>query len=367
MKIAVLREKVMGEKRVALTPEIVKTLIKDGFKICIEKDAGLESGFTNEQYTEAGALISQVMLEIVSDADFIVKVQPSPLSSENYTFLKENSIIIGLLSPHRSSEHIKIWQEKKITAIALEYLPRITRAQSMDTLSSQNNLLGYRAVIEASYYYNKAMPLMMTAAGKVGPARVLVLGVGVAGLQAIATAKRLGCVVTAYDVRPSTKEQVESLGGKFICVEGGSSQDSVYAKETSDSYNQRQEILLGEHLLKNDIIISTAQIPGKKAPILITKMMLNQLTQRTIIIDLAAAEGGNCEATEQDAIINYHLATINGLTNIISNISHDASKLYAKNIYNFITYLASKNLNLEDELIKSMVLTHQGQIFNLNR
>ncbi|MBP7190514.1 MAG: Re/Si-specific NAD(P)(+) transhydrogenase subunit alpha [Rickettsiaceae bacterium] len=367
MKIAVLKERVKGELRVALTPEIVKAYVRDGYSVFCEKSAGIAAGYTDDEYKAAGATISSVPLEIVSDADIILKVQPSPTSDEinELAFAKEKAIIIGLLSPFANVKLIHKYAEKNITSLAMELVPRTTKAQVMDCLSSQSNLAGYRAVIEASNAFGKAFPMMMTSAGTISPAKVLVLGAGVAGLQAIATAKRLGAVVFAYDVRAAAKEQVESVGGRFIAVgaSGDFSNDSGYAREVTSDYEEQQKLLLAEHSAKSDIIITTAQIPGKPAPILITADMIKKMRPGSVIVDMSTSTGGNVEGSTKDEVVKKGEVTIVGYSNLASKIAHDASKLYAKNLYNFVSHaVKGGKLNTTDEIVKAMLLTHNGKV-----
>ena len=366
MKIAVLKERYTNETRVAITPDTVKLFIKDNFKICVENNAGLASGFSNEEYIAAGASISKVPLEVVSDADIILKVQPTPIVEEisELNFAKKGAVIIGLLNPSQNADLIQSYASKKISAISLELLPRITKAQSMDVLSSQSNLAGYRSVIEAAYHYGKAMPMMMTAAGTIIAAKVLVLGAGVAGLQAIATAKRLGGVVSSYDVRAETKEQVESLGAKFINTIGQNMQaNGGYAAELTQDSQKQQEKLLAEHVSKNDIIITTAQIPGRQAPVLLTKAMLSSMRRGSIVIDLAASSGGNTAITQADKIVELNGVKVIGYSNIPSLIPYESSKLYAKNLYNFVKHsFASGALAANDDLVKPVLLTYEGRV-----
>lgn len=368
MKIVALKEREPGENRVAITPETVKIFTKIGYDVVIEKDAGLKSNFTDNEYIESGAKVSSVPIEIVSDADIILKVQPSPLEDKisEHEFAKKGAKIIGLLNPYNNKKLIEYYSLKKISLLAMELVPRSTKAQSMDVLSSQANLVGYRAVIEAANNFAKAFPMMMTAAGTVTPAKVLVLGAGVAGLQSIATAKRLGAVVYAYDVRAAAKEQVESLGGKFIhpSINDDFSGAGGYAKEVSADFAKLQDQFLTNEISKFDIVITTAQIPGKPAPKLISKEMVALLKAGSIIVDLAAASGGNCELTKEDKIVEHKNVKIIGYSNFASLIAHDASKLYAKNLANLVTYINNngKDLNSDDEIIKSILLTNNGEI-----
>ncbi len=361
MKIAVLHEQIDGERRVAATPDAIKKYISLGATVSVETGAGSGTSVSDDDYQAAGAVIS----DDVSDADIVLCVRAP--SEKILSSLKENSLLIGMLDPHSNSEKNAIYNQHKISGFSLEMLPRISRAQSMDVLSSQSNLAGYRAVIDAVSTLGKAVPMMMTAAGTVAPAKALVLGAGVAGLQAIATAKRLGAVVSAFDVRPVAKEQVESLGAKFIEVaaeesgEGGGG----YAKEMSEDYKRKQSELIAETIVKQDIVISTALIPGRPAPVLITEEMVKNMKQGSVIVDLAAASGGNCPLTELDKTVVKYGVMLIGYGNMPSRVAIDASQLYARNLYNFIsTLLIEKNainVKWDDELVKGTLLTHNGE------
>lgn len=374
MKIAILKERADKENRVAATPDTVKLFKKLGFEVCIESGAGIQANFPDHQYEEAGAKISKVLLEILADADILLKVQSSPLKEKiELEYMRDNAIIIGLMSPFNNHQYFAQANKKKLNIFAMEFIPRITRAQSMDVLSSQSNLAGYRAIIEASYYYQKIFPMLMTAAGTITPARVLVIGAGVAGLQAIATAKRLGAIVSAFDVRKAAKEQVESLGANFIEVEATEDLETQggYAKETTEEYKRKQAALIEKEISKTDIVVTTALIPGKEAPKIITKEMVDKMRAGSIIIDLAAIAGGNCALTKEDTIIEHNNVKIIGPSNILSSVSCDASKMYAKNLYNFVELLFDKQqdvlrINLEDEIIKSSLITSKGEIVNKN-
>ena len=374
MKLAVLREKREFEKRVSATPETVKKIISLGLDVIIEKGAGLGAEISDHLYIEAGAKIFSSQDDI-NDADIVIKVQRPIEDSEKHEEecknLKKNCILIGLLDPFNNFDQIKQYADNNITAISLELVPRITRAQSMDVLSSQSNLAGYKSVLEAASEYGKAMPMMMTAAGTIAPAKVFVLGAGVAGLQAIATAKRLGAIVYATDVRPNVKEQVESLGARFVMVETSESVESEtsggYAKEMSKDYQKKQEDLVKETLSKCDIAICTALIPGKKAPILIKKETVETMRAGSIIIDLAVEQGGNCECSKYGEIYNHNGVKIVGKPNFPSLISADASNLYSKNILNFLDLLIKgkksySEIDWDDEIIKSTTLTKDGEV-----
>jgi len=342
MKLLVLKENHPLEKRVALTPDVAKKLHDLGFQLYIEKDAAKQSGFLDELYIEYKAKIIDDINKILPDIDIIISVQRHDL---DFSKCKDGALFIATLNPLMDKNIISKAKKAKIDIFSLDLLPRITRAQSMDVLSSQSNLAGYRAVIDAVYEYQKAVPMMMTAAGTVSAARFMIIGAGVAGLQAIATAKRLGGVVCAFDVRSSAKEQVESLGAKFIEVESEEKIDSVYAKEMSKDYQKLQKELLIKNIVKQDIIILTALIPGKKAPVIITKDMVKLMKPESVIIDLAAINGGNCQLSEIDKISNYNGVKIIAHSNYPSRIATDCSKLYAKNIFNFIEFLFDKSLN----------------------
>lgn len=365
MKLFISSEDKDIENRVSITPDITKklTLIH---QVYIEKDAGSNSGFSNEEYELAGANVAS--RNEISEADVVFSI--NPLEKEALNLLKENVIVIGVLDPFNNIDKIKEMKQKNITSFSLDFIPRITRAQYMDILSSQASLAGYKAVIEASHVLNRAIPLMMTTAGTIPAAKVLVIGAGVAGLQAIATAKRLGAIVSAFDVRTSAKEQVESLGAKFIEVNSSEKTDGVYAKEMSEEYKKAQEQRLREVLPLQDIVITTAQIPGKKAPIIIKSDMIESMKKEAVIIDLAAKSGGNCELTVSGRTIEKNGIKIVGFENILNLIPFDASRLFAKNVFSFFELLTlnlQKNNNLlevEDEILKSTLITFNGEIVN---
>jgi len=366
MKIAILKEKALGETRVAITPDVAKRFVRDGFEVYIEKNAGLMAGFLDDQYVDAGAKVSGVPLEIVSDADVILKVQPTPLDDKinEIAFAKKGATIIAFLSPYNNKFLSQTYAEQGLTALAMELVPRVTKAQSMDALSSQSNLAGYRAVIEASYYFKRAVPMFMTAAGTVTAAKVLVLGAGVAGLQAAATAKRLGSIVYAYDIRAVAKEQVESVGAKFIQLEDAKNFESKggYAGEVTQEYMKKQEELIAEYVKKVDIVISTAQIPGKAAPKLITKAMVASMAPGSVIVDLATSTGGNVDGSEKDQIVDVGNVKIIGHSNLAMSVPSDASKLYARNLYNLVIHaFADGKLKVEDEIVSKMLLSYKGK------
>ena len=370
MKIVAIKERTNNEHRTAITPDTAKLFVKKGYSVFVEKNIGTRANFTDVEYQAAGAIVSAIPLEILSDADIILKVQPTMLVDEfnEVAMAKEGATIIGMLSPYNNSEYIDKSLSKKLATISMELVPRITKAQGMDVLSSQSNLAGYRAVIEASYYFDRAFPMMMSAAGTISPAKILILGVGVAGLQAIATAKRLGGAVSAYDVRAATKEQVESLGAKFVypAVSGSDAEDkSGYAKEITNDFAKTQEQFLSSIIAKFDIIITTAQIPGKKAPVLLTKSMVSQMRAGSVIVDMAASSGGNVEDSIEDKIVSKQGVKIIGWSNMAAKIASDSSKLYAKNLYNFIDYAVKNDkIDFKDELVEEMLIGIDGKIVN---
>ena len=349
------------ENRVALTPDIIKKYISLGLEVNLIKDYATHMGISDELYKAEGAKFYSSEDEVLSNSNVIT--QMSILNDNNLSKLKKNQILIGVLNPYLNEKKLKDLRSKGINCFSLELLPRITRAQSMDILSSQANLAGYKAVVDSFAFFQKAIPMMMTAAGTISAAKVLVVGAGVAGLQAIATAKRRGAIVFATDVRLASKEQVESLGGKFLTVEGAENLETEggYAKETSEEFKRKQEELLKETLKKKHIVVCTALIPGKKAPLIITKDMINVMSEGSVIYDLAASQGGNSELTKVNEIIDAKGVKIMGETNILNKLPVSASNLYSKNMFNFINNLYVKeqekfNINLEDEIIeKTMV------------
>ena len=367
MRAYILKES-ESELRVSASPDSVKKMVELGISVNIQTAAGQNSNFSDESYKANGAEIFNNTSEI-SNADIIIKVNKP--TDDEISSMKEGSLFIGSLDPYNSRETLNKLRDKGVTSFAMELMPRITRAQSMDILSSQSNLAGYKAVIDATYLFNKAMPMMMTAAGTIAPAKVMVFGAGVAGLQAIATAKRLGAIVSATDVRMAAKEQVESLGGKFVMVEDDETQDAEtsggYAKEMSDEFKAKQAKLISDTLATQDIAICTALIPGKKAPILISEEQVRSMKPGSIIIDLAAESGGNCEcsvAGETKEVGGVHVV---GSKDITSTISEDASALFSKNILNFLTLLIdseSKSINIDwdDEIIQGILVTKNNEI-----
>jgi NAD(P) transhydrogenase subunit alpha len=357
MKIGSISENKDLEKRVAVTPDIIKKYKSLGIDVQLTKDYALHLGISDKEYEREGANIFQSDDDVILNSDAIL--QMTIPDDEYLNKLRENQILVGVLSPHENEKKLKSILSKNITCFSLELLPRITRAQSMDILSSQANLAGYKAVVDSFSFFQKAIPMMMTAAGTISAARVLVVGAGVAGLQAIATAKRMGAIVFATDVRLASKEQVESLGGKFLTVEGSENLETEggYAKETSLEFKKKQEDLLKETLKKIDIVICTALIPGKKAPLIIKKDMIEVMQNGSVIYDLAASQGGNSELTKLNEIVDSNGVKIIGETNILNKLPVSASNLYAKNIFNFINNLFNKEkktfeLNLEDEIVE---------------
>ena len=361
MKIGSLSEDKDLEKRISITPEIAKKYIGLGLEVYLDLNYGSHLGFDDSQYKDIGVKVLADQNDIISNTDLLVQL--NLLNDEKLSKIKENQTLIGIFNPYNNKEKIETLSKKKINIFSLELLPRITRAQSMDILSSQANLAGYKAVIESFANFKKAIPMMMTAAGTIPAAKVLVVGAGVAGLQAIATAKRMGAIVFATDVRMASKEQVDSLGGKFLTVEGAENLETGggYAKETSDEFKIKQEKLLGETLKKIDIVICTALIPGKKAPVIIKDSMIKNMQTGSVIYDLAAVQGGNTAFTEADKVIDKNGVTIMGETNILNKLPISASSLYSKNVFNFVANLFNKenkkiNINLEDEIIEKTLI-----------
>ncbi len=364
MKIGIIKELRPGEKRVAVTPQVAKDFIARGFEVVAEHHAGLDSHFQDKDYEEAGVKITD-KASVFREADIIVKVNPP--AEDDLPYFREGQIFIGLLFPYNNTELIKQMAEKKITAFAMELIPRISRAQNMDVLSSQSNLAGYKAVIIGADALEKIFPLMMTAAGTIRPARVLIYGVGVAGLQAIATAKRLGAVVEATDIRPETKEEAESLGAKFLQVEADTKDVSEggYAKEASEEFLRKQRELVDNSLFQADLVITTALVMGRKAPRLITEEQIKQMKHGAVIVDMAVEQGGNVELSQPDKIIEKHGVKIIGKTNLPSLLAVNASELYAKNMFNFVTFLVKDgqlNIDKEDEIIEGTLVIENGNI-----
>ncbi len=361
MKIASILENQKIEKRIAITPEIAKKYISLGFEVSLSENYGSHLGIKDEEYKKLGASILKDEKEIITNTNILAQL--TLLDEDKSSLLKENQTFIGVLNPYDNKDKLSNLVKKNINIFSLELLPRITRAQSMDILSSQANLAGYKAVIESFANFEKAIPMMMTAAGTIPAAKVLVVGAGVAGLQAIATAKRMGAIVFATDVRMASKEQVESLGGKFLTVEGAENLETEggYAKEASADFKKKQEELLSETLKKIDIVICTALIPGKKAPLIIKEDMINNMQSGSIIYDLAAIQGGNTAYTKVDEVIDKNGVKIMGESNILNKLPTSASNLYAKNVFNFVSNLYDKenkkiNINLDDEIIEKTLI-----------
>jgi NAD(P) transhydrogenase subunit alpha len=368
MKIAVAAELDAGEPRVAATPETVKRMIGLGAEVAVEPGAGIKSGILDADYAAAGATVSRDALQ---DADVVLKVRRP--NSVELTHLKKGVIVIAIMDPFGHDDALQALADAGVIAFAMELLPRITRAQTMDVLSSQANLAGYRAVIDAAAEYGRALPMMMTAAGTVPATKVFVMGAGVAGLQAIATARRLGAVVTATDVRPAAKEQVESLGAKFIAVEDeefkAAETAAGYAKEMSKEYQAKQAALVADHIKKQDIVITTALIPGRPAPRLISSEMVESMRPGSVIVDLAVERGGNVQGVNADAVTEVGGVKIIGYSNVPGRLAATASSLYAKNLYAFLEVLIDKKtkalaVNWDDDIVKATALTRDGAIIH---
>ena len=367
MNVVIPKETLDNESRVAATPGSIKELVKAGLSVMVETQAGIKSYISDTDYKDAGASIIESKEELLSKADIVLKVLPPTL--DQIVLLQPKSIVVSFCQTTRDIDTVKALKEQSVTGFSMHLIPRTTLAQKMDALSSQANIAGYKAVLIAASKLGVYMPLLMTAAGTIRPAKVLVLGAGVAGLQAIATAKRLGAQVEAFDVRPIVKEQVESLGAKFIEVDSSNDDEGVgdggYAKETSEDYKNRQQKLIHDHISKSDIVVTTALIPGKPAPNLIPESMVNSMKPGSIIMDLASENGGNCELTKKDEIITHNGVTIDGSSNIPGSMPVHASELYAKNITAFLTYMIENGelkLNLDDEIISGSMYTHLGEI-----
>ncbi|QCO16203.1 Re/Si-specific NAD(P)(+) transhydrogenase subunit alpha [Azospirillum brasilense] len=375
MKIAIPRERRAGENRVAASPETVKKIKGLGLDVVVEAGAGLGSNLPDRVYQDAGAEIAPDAASALADADIVLKVQRPLLAGEGdldeLALIKRGALLFAILNPYNSRDHVAAYAAAGVNAFAMEFMPRITRAQVMDVLSSQANLAGYKAVVDAASEYGRAYPMMMTAAGTVPPARAFIMGVGVAGLQAIATAKRLGAIVSATDVRPAVKEQVQSLGGSFVAVENEEFKQAEtaggYAKEMSDDYKRQQAALVAEHIKKQDIVITTALIPGRKAPILVTREHVASMKPGSVIIDLAVEQGGNVEGSELGKVVTTENGVkIVGHANYPSRIAESASLLYAKNLLALLQSLHDKEkgiaLNWDDEIVKAIALTRDGQV-----
>jgi NAD(P) transhydrogenase subunit alpha len=375
MKIGIAKERRAHELRVAVSPDTVKKLIGLGAEVVVETGAGMGAAYTDAALAEAGAKIVPDEKTAIGDADIVLKVQ-RPLTAgeggpDEMALLKSGAMLVGILNPYAAKEQVAAYASQGVNAFAMEFMPRITRAQTMDVLSSQANLAGYRAVIEAAAVFGRAFPMMMTAAGTVAPARVFVMGAGVAGLQAIATARRLGAIVSATDVRPASKEQVKSLGATFVAVEDDEFKQAEtatgYAKPMSAEYQKKQAALVAETIKKQDIVITTALIPGRAAPVLVTEDMVKSMRQGSVIVDLAVEQGGNCPLSEAGKVVVKHGVSLVGHMNIPSHIAVDASALYARNLLNFLTPLIDKTtkslkINWDDEIVKGTALTREGKV-----
>jgi H+-translocating NAD(P) transhydrogenase subunit alpha len=364
LKISIPKEEKQFERRVSITPEVVKSLVKAGFECKVQAGAGLASYFSDADYTQAGAQIIPDKKALYSGAEVLLKVN-SP-TVEEVNLLKNGSILISFMYTYTIPEVLDACISKGISSFSMDAVPRISRAQKMDALSSQANLAGYKSVLLGANAAGKIFPLMMTAAGTITPARVLIFGAGVAGLQAVATAKRLGAIVEVTDVRPETKEQVESLGGRFLQVEGeGVKTEGGYAKEVSPEYLQKQRELISKHIKDADIVITTALVIGKKAPILVSAEQVKTMKLGSVIVDMAVESGGNCELSELNKTVEKHGVTIVGLSNLPSLLPINASELYAKNISTLLLHLANKDgfkWEMEEEITKGCLITHKGQL-----
>jgi NAD(P) transhydrogenase subunit alpha len=363
MRIAVPKEITAGEQRVATVPDVVGRLVKLGVEVLVEAGAGAGAFQSDEAYAAAGAKIVADAAGLYRDADVVLKVQPPTL--EEVEALREGTILIGLLAPHKNRDVVARLRDRRLTSLALELIPRISRAQAMDALSSQASVAGYRAVLMAAYRLGKFMPMLTTPTGTIRPARFLIIGVGVAGLQAIATARRLGAMVEAYDVRPATKEQVESLGAKFIQMDIKADARGGYARELTAEEKQQQQALIAKHVAQADAVITTAAVPGRQAPRIITVEMVEQMRAGSVIIDLAAESGGNCELTKADKGVRYHDVEICGPVNVASTLSTHASEMYAKNMLNLLQLMIKDGRlapDWEDEVLRDSTLTRDGEI-----
>ena len=378
MKIAIPKERRPYEKRVAATPDTVKKYRALGYDVLVEAGAGSEAAYTDEAYTAAGAQVVGDAAIILREADIVLKVQRPMSEAEGRNeigLLKSGSVLIAMLNPYAAPADLQAYARGNVTAMSMELVPRITRAQAMDVLSSQSNLAGYKSVLDAAEQFGRAFPMMMTAAGTVPPARVMVMGAGVAGLQAIATARRLGAIVSATDVRPVAKEQVESLGATFVMVESEETKQAEsqggYAKEMSDDYKRRQAALIAETLKKQDVVICTALVPGRAAPRLISEEMLRSMKPGSVIVDLAVEQGGNCAGSEAGKVVEVAGVKIVGYRNVPSRIAVDASALYARNLLSFVTLFSAKEgghfkVNWEDDIARAVTLTNDGVVVHPN-
>lgn len=374
MIIGIPKESYPGERRVALVPAVLPTLTKAGFEVQVQAGAGIEAGYTDAQYAEKGAKIIPGRAAVFGAADIILQVlcygSNDVTGKQDVPLYRRDQILIGFLRPFGAAEVVQDIAHAGVTSFAIELMPRTTRAQNMDALSSMGTVCGYKAVLVAADSHPRIFPMMTTAAGTITPARVFVIGAGVAGLQAIATARRLGAVISAYDVRPAVKEQIQSLGGRFVelPIETKDAQDARgYARAQDEDFYRRQRELLGKVVAESDVVITTAVIPGKKAPVLITEEMVKGMAPGSVIFDLASERGGNCELTEMGKTVVKHGVTVIGAINVATGVPYHASQMYARNITAFLTHLIKDqklNLNLQDEIVRDTLLTHGGEIVN---
>jgi len=371
--IAIPKEILAGENRVATVPDVVPKLIKAGFEVQIEKDAGLNAGFTDEKYKSAGAKIVDNLQELYSSADIVLKVQRPmehpELKKHELDLMKEGTLLVTFLYPLNYPDAAKKCAEKGIEAISMDMIPRTTLAQKMDALSSQANLAGYKSVVMCANELGKIFPLMMTAAGTISPAKVVIMGAGVAGLQALGTAKRLGAVVEVSDIRPAVKEEVQSLGGRFIEVETDENMQDAggYAKEASEEFLKKQKELIFKHITEADIVITTALVPGRKAPVLVTEEMVKNMRPGSVVLDMAVEFGGNCEVSEKGKTVKKNGVTIIGEPNLPSLVPYHSSEMYSKNLLSLITHIGKEGkveLNLDDEIVKGSLITYKKEVVN---
>jgi proton-translocating NAD(P)+ transhydrogenase subunit alpha len=372
--IGIPKEIYPGDRRVALVPVVIPTLTKAGFEVILETSAGLQAGYPDTQYTEKGAKIETSRAALFGQADIILQVlcygSNDITGKDDLPLLRQGQILIGFLRPFGTREVIQQIADRGVTAFSVELIPRTTRAQSMDALSSMGTICGYKAVLIAADSHPRIFPMLTTAAGTITPARVFVIGAGVAGLQAIATARRLGAVASAYDMRPAAKEQVQSLGGRFVelPIEAQDAQDARgYARAQDETFYQRQRELLGRVVKESDVVITAAVIPGKKSPVLVTEDMVKEMAPGSVIFDLAGERGGNCELTEAGKTVVKHGVTIIGAINVASGVPYHASQMFARNVTAFLTYLIKDQklqLNMNDEIVRETLVTHQGEVVN---
>ncbi len=371
MILGIPNEILQGENRVAVVPDVAAKLIKAGFSVRVEKGAGLKAGFIDEKYKDAGASIIESAESLYNSSEIILKVQRpihnQRLNKDEVELIKPGTLLITFLYPLYYSELSRQCAEKGINVISMDMIPRTTLAQKMDALSSQANISGYKSVIITANTLGKLFPLLMTAAGTISPARVVIMGAGVAGLQALGTAKRLGAIVEVSDIRPAVKEEVESLGGRFIEIETDESMqdEGGYAKEASEEFLQKQKELIFKHVTEADIVITTALVPGKKAPILVTEEMVKHMREGAVILDMATEYGGNCEVSEKDKTVRKYGVTIIGESNLPSLVPYHASEMYSKNIMNLLLHISKEGkveLNMEDEIIKGALITYNGEV-----